>query len=51
MIRKMREDDWDSMVSIYCQSLQKGDVTFEAECPSYAEWDAGHKKNAGSSVK
>ena len=42
MIRKMSEKDWDSMVRIYNQSLQKGDVTFTTECPTYEEWDAGH---------
>lgn len=29
---------------IYQQSLDKGDVTFRTECPSYEEWDAGHIK-------
>lgn len=42
MIRKMSEKDWVSMVRIYNQSLQKGDVTFTTEGPTYKEWDAGH---------
>lgn len=42
MIRTMDKSDWDSMVRIYKQSLQKGDVTFATECPSYEEWDGGH---------
>lgn len=44
MIREMREEDWESMLSIYNQSLQKGDVTFTTDCPTYEEWDAGHIK-------
>lgn len=28
MIREMRASDWDDMVQIYKQSLEKGDVTF-----------------------
>ncbi len=42
MIRKMRETDWDSMMQIYEQSLEKGTVTFTTDCPTYEEWDAGH---------
>lgn len=44
MIREMNRKDWDSMMHIYNQSLQKGDVTFTTECPTYEEWDAGHIK-------
>ena len=44
MIREMRVSDWDDMVQIYKQSLEKGDVTFRTECPSYQEWDEGHIK-------
>jgi L-amino acid N-acyltransferase YncA len=42
MIRQMHKSDWEDMTQIYRQSLQKGDVTFATECPSYAEWDAAH---------
>lgn len=44
MIREMSKKDWDSMVHIYNQSLQKGTVTFTTECPTYDEWDASHIK-------
>jgi len=44
MIRLMNENDWDSMVRIYNQCLQKGDVTFTTECPTYEEWDDAHIK-------
>lgn len=44
MIRKMNANDWESMMRIYKQSLQKGDVTFATECPTYREWDDAHIK-------
>ena len=44
MIRIMKDDDWDSMVRIYNQSLQKGDVTFTTDCPTYEEWNTAHTK-------
>ena len=40
----MKPEDWDSMVPIYRQSLEKGDVTFTTDCPTYEEWDAAHTK-------
>ena len=43
----MRVDDWDDMTRIYKQSVEKGDVTFTTECPSYEEWDEGHMAAAG----
>jgi phosphinothricin acetyltransferase len=46
MIREMCEKDWDSMKNIYKQSLQKGNVTFTTDCPTYEEWDAEHIKSA-----
>lgn len=42
MIRKMIEEDWNSMMMIYKQSLEKGTVTFRTDCPTYEEWDKGH---------
>lgn len=44
MIREMRASDWGDMMEIYKQSLEKGDVTFRTECPSFEEWDEGHIK-------
>lgn len=32
------------MMEIYKQSLERGDVTFRRECPTYEEWDSGHIK-------
>ena len=44
MIREMRASDWGDMMEIYKQSLEKGDITFRTECPTYEEWDEGHIK-------
>ena len=44
IIRNMLETDFDQMMKIYEQSLEKGDVTFQTEKPTYDEWDNGHIK-------
>ncbi|MGN0496621.1 MAG: GNAT family N-acetyltransferase, partial [Lachnospiraceae bacterium] len=44
MIRQMRDSDWDEMMVIYKQSLERGNVTFRRDCPTYEEWDRGHIK-------
>ena len=42
MIRAMVEKDWASVSEIYKQGIEGGTATFNTECPSYEEWDAGH---------
>lgn len=44
IIRNMLETDFDQMMKIYEQSLEKGDVTFQTKQPTYEEWDNGHVK-------
>ena len=44
MLREMRETDWEDMMRIYMQSIEKGDVTFAVERPSYEQWDLSHIK-------
>lgn len=44
IIRDMLETDFDQMMKIYEQSLEKGDVTFQTVQPTYADWDNGHIK-------
>lgn len=44
MIREMRKSDWNEMMKIYSQSLEKGTVTFRTECPTFDEWDSEHIK-------
>lgn len=40
----MKASDWEEMMAIYTQSLVKGNVTFQTECPTYEEWDKAHSK-------
>lgn len=42
MIREMKASDFDAMMKIYAQSLEKGNATFQTECPGYEEWDSCH---------
>lgn len=44
MIREMQKDDWEQMKCIYMQSIEKGNVTFTTDCPTYEEWDEAHIK-------
>lgn len=44
MIREMKKSDWKEMMDIYEQSLEKGNVTFTTDKPSYEEWDEAHIK-------
>jgi L-amino acid N-acyltransferase YncA len=45
LIRPMRPQDWESVRSIYLEGIATGNATFEAEAPSWNEWDAGHLAN------
>ena len=40
----MKKSDWKEMMDIYEQSLEKGNVTFTTDKPSYEEWDEAHIK-------
>ena len=42
VIRKMKADDWSSVIEIYNQGVQSNKATFNTACPSWPEWDAGH---------
>jgi phosphinothricin acetyltransferase len=41
----MRDEDWMMVAKIYEQGLEEGTSTFNTECPSFAEWNAGHIKD------
>ena len=45
MIREMTANDWNRVAEIYEQGLTRGISTFNTECPTYEEWDNGHKKD------
>lgn len=44
MIREMRPEDWDRVVEIYKQGIERGVSTFNTTCPSYEVWDHAHLK-------
>jgi phosphinothricin acetyltransferase len=44
-IRKMTEEDWPAVKTIYEEGMATGNATFEREAPSWEEWDAGHLKD------
>jgi L-amino acid N-acyltransferase YncA len=41
-IQVMIPADWPAVAAIYDQGIASGNATFEAECPSWEAWDAGH---------
>lgn len=45
MIRAMTDSDWPRVAAIYTQGLEGGRSTFNAVCPTFEEWDAGHLKD------
>lgn len=40
--RAMTMQDWERVRAIYTQDLDSGRATFNTQCPSWEEWDAGH---------
>jgi L-amino acid N-acyltransferase YncA len=42
VIRGLREEDWPMVATIYEEGIRTGNATFEAEVPSWEEWDAAH---------
>lgn len=42
MIREMKLSDWDDMMEIYKQSIEKCDAISRNDCLTYEKWDAGH---------
>lgn len=42
IIRKMKEEDWDSVADIYMEGIKTKKATFQAEIPRYQDWDKGH---------
>jgi phosphinothricin acetyltransferase len=44
-IRKMAESDWTEVSRIYREGKDTNLATFQADCPSWEEWDASHLKD------
>ncbi len=43
-VREMRADDWERVAAIYTMGLENGFSTFNTACPTFAQWDAAHRK-------
>ncbi|MEA4814602.1 MAG: N-acetyltransferase family protein [Oscillospiraceae bacterium] len=43
-IRKMLDSDWPEVSRIYKEGMDTNLATFQAECPSWDEWNASHLK-------
>lgn len=41
-IEKMEPSDWKQVCDIYAQGIKTGRATFQAEVPSWEEWNRGH---------
>lgn len=42
IIEPMLESDWETVRAIYLEGIDTGDATFEAQAPSWEEWDKKH---------
>lgn len=42
LVRSMRAEDWPRVAEIFLAWIHSGIATFHTDCPSYAQWDAGH---------
>ena len=41
-IRAISPSDWTAIRSIYLEGIATGDATFEADTPTWEEWDKAH---------
>ncbi len=41
----MARTDWEAVRSILEEGIQTGLATFEAEAPTWEDWDHGHRSN------
>lgn len=41
-VRRMREDDWRAIRSIYLAGIVTGQATFETRTPSWSQWNSAH---------
>lgn len=45
VLRPMEPSDWGAVASIYQQGMDTNLATFQTQCPTYEEWNAGHLKS------
>lgn len=43
--RKMTPEDWPAVASIYAEGISTGNATFQADVPSWDDWDHTHVKS------
>lgn len=41
-IEAMKKEDWEMVSAIYLEGIQTGIATFQADLPTWEEWDKGH---------
>jgi L-amino acid N-acyltransferase YncA len=41
-LRELRAEDWPAVKAIYEQGIARGNATFEAEAPSWEDWNRSH---------
>jgi L-amino acid N-acyltransferase YncA len=44
LLRKVAEDDWESIARIYKEGIDSGHATFESEIPTLDQWSKRHLK-------
>lgn len=44
VVRAMRDVDWPTVAAIYGEGIATNDATLEREVPSWAAWNAGHRR-------
>jgi len=45
IVRKMRDEDWAAVQSIYREGIATGNATFEVGTPEWEEWDRNHLRD------
>ena len=45
LIDEMKEEDWESVRSIYQEGIETGNATFETHVPDWEEWDNRHHQS------
>ena len=42
---KMKDEDWDEVVSTYQEGIVTGNATFETDAPTWDKWDKSHLRD------
>ncbi|MGE5180027.1 MAG: N-acetyltransferase family protein [Bacteroidota bacterium] len=44
-VEPMRAEDWPEVSRIYAEGIATGNATFETDLPTWAAWDAAHRRD------